>query len=337
MNLSRAISRLKNKENLAPHDIEEVFDEIFTSKASDKDIRAFLVALYEKGESYGEILGAVRYLRSVGESIRCHTQDLVDCCGTGGDKKNTFNISTATAFVLAGAGCHVAKHGNVAISSRSGSADILRALGVNIQAPQEVMRACIDEIGIGFLFAPNYYPLLKRVGPVRKSIPHRTIFNLLGPLLNPAHANRQLIGVFDGKYTHTIAKVLKELGSKSVVVVHAQNGMDEFSLTSNNTVSQLKDGSITDFVFDPRQSGYAYCRDEDLLGGTAEENAARLKKCLKGHSEPLDHTVHINAAWGLIAAGRAEGFMDALIQAQESISSGGAYEKLQALIEKTAS
>ena len=242
-----------------------------------------------------EITGAVTYLRNHGEKANCQSTDIIDCCGTGGDQKNTFNISTAVSFVLAGGGCKVAKHGNRALSSRSGAADVLSALGVRIDAPKETMAHCIDSIGIGFLFAPEYYPLMKQVGPVRKKLGHRSIFNILGPLLNPAGAKRQLIGVFGGWLTETMCSVLKQLGTESAVVVHAKDGYDEFSLTGLNQVSRLSQGSIENFDFDPRESGYDFCRPEDLLGGSAEENAERLRKCLKGHSMPLDHMVHINA------------------------------------------
>ncbi len=316
-------------------EIYSTFDAIFTGSMSPDQTRDFLVRLYHRGETTEEILGAVTYLRDHGISIKSKHPDLIDCCGTGGDLKGTFNVSTAVAFVLAGGGCHVAKHGNRAVSSKSGSADILSALAVNIALSPEDATRCLDEIGISFLMAPTYYPLLKTVADVRKSIPHRTIFNLLGPLLNPAKAKHQLIGVFDKKFMQPMTEVLKATGSKYAVIVHADNGMDELSLSCNNRLVILKEGMIIESFFDPRESGYAYCHDADLNGGTPEENAARLKKCLKGHSEPLDHTVHINAAWGFMAAGKAKNFMDGLLMAQDSISSGRAYQKLEALIEFT--
>ncbi|MBU0505409.1 MAG: anthranilate phosphoribosyltransferase [bacterium] len=318
-----------------PDNIENVFHDVFTKQLHSEEIRSFLIDLHHRGESVDDILGAVRYLRKNGEQAVCRHSDLIDCCGTGGDQKNTFNISTAVGFVLAGAGCHVAKHGNVAISSQSGSADVLKALGVNLAATKEVMIRAIDEVGIGFLFAPAFYPLMQKVAVIRKSIPHRTIFNLLGPLLNPAGATKQVIGVFDKKHVPIMRDVLAALGSESVVVVSAADGTDEFSLCCDNFVSRWQGGEKTDFIFDPRQAGYPYCKQEALKGGTAQENAARLIQCLKGHSEPLDHVVHINAAWGLIVAGKTDHFLEAMLMAQDSISSGRAYRKLEELVEIT--
>ncbi len=335
MKTTEAIKLLSNKQSLKTSEIQLVFDDIFMGKVVDDDVRRFLVLLHEKGESFEEILGAVKYLRAKGKSLSCSCPNLIDCCGTGGDQKNTFNISTAVSFVLAGAGCTVAKHGNRAMSSQSGSADILTELGVGIQSDTSVDKKCLEELGIGFLFAPDYYPLMKKVASIRKSIPHRTIFNILGPLLNPAGAKKQLIGVFDTTFAPVMARVLQETGSESAVVVTAKDGTDEFSLVCDNDVVQLAGNEIKEFSFDPRESGYPYCTVEDLKGGTAKENADRLKKCLKGHSMPLDHVVHINSAWGLIAAGKADSLLEGLLMAQESISSGRAYQKLEGLIEMT--
>jgi anthranilate phosphoribosyltransferase len=317
------------------NNIEDVFHDIFSEQLSPEEIRAYLIDLHKKGESAEDIEGAVRFLRKNGEQAICHQTDLIDCCGTGGDQKNTFNISTAVGFVLAGAGCHVAKHGNVAISSQSGSADVLKALGINLAATKEVMINAIDDVGIGFLYAPAFYPLLKKVAQIRKSIPHRTIFNLLGPMLNPARAKKQVIGVFDKKYTSIMRDVLAALGSESVAIVSAADGTDEFSLCCDNIVSRWHENEKTDFIFDPRQAGYPYCQQEDLKGGTAEENADRLRKCLKGHSEPVDHVVHINAAWGLLVARKTDVFLEAMLMAQDSISSGRAYQKLEELVKIT--
>lgn len=335
MRLVDAITVLKAGQDLSAPQTEAVFEGFLTYPFDTGELLSFLTLLYHKGESAGEILGAVRALRKSGRSVKCGSTDLVDCCGTGGDQKGTFNISTAAAFVLAGAGCHVAKHGNRAMSSQSGSADVLVALGVRIDTPEDVVVRCIDEIGIGFLFAPNYYPLLATVAPVRRSLPHRTIFNILGPLLNPAGAKRQLIGVFDDRIAQILPVVLQGLGAERVVVVHAEDGTDEVSLSCNTNVHILNDNRITHETFNPRATGYAYCPSEDLKGGTAAENAARLKRTLAGDSHALDHVVHLNAAWGLVAAGKVSGIMDGLLMAQDAISSGRAYAKLEALIEAT--
>lgn len=335
MKIIQAIKSLKSYESLSFEFMTAVLDEIFNQNCSDQLTRDFLVALHAKGEVRDEIWALVRFLKQHGHKAKVRSQHVIDCCGTGGDAKNTFNISTAVAFVLAGGGCAVAKHGNRAVSSQSGSADILSELGVNINAPSEIMARCIDEIGIGFLFAPQYYPNLKKIADIRKSIPHRTIFNCVGPLLNPAQAKRQLIGVFDAKLTSIVAEIARLEGCESAMIVHGDDGMDEFTLTTINHVSRLKNECIENFIFDPRESGYEYCVPGDLVGGTSSQNADRLKLSLKGHSRPLDHVVHINAAWGFVVAEKADTFLDGLLMAQDSISSGRAYQKLEALIEAT--
>lgn len=335
MLISQAITKIKSNQTLTTPEMTGVFRELFSDNADRNEIKSFLIELHRKGESEDEILGAAQFLIENAVSLSTKTRDLVDCCGTGGDQKNSFNISTAVAFILAGAGCHVAKHGNRAMSSTCGSADILKELGVNIDASPESVIRCLEKTGIGFLFAPLYQPLLKKMAPIRQEIPHRTVFNLLGPLINPLRVKKQLVGVFDVKSVKAVASVLKKLGVDSAVVVSSQDGFDEFSLTGMNHVAWLKEGQIESFDFDPRDSGYAFCVASDLRGGSAKENAQRLKKTLKGHSEPLDHMVHINAAWALVAAGKANHFMDGLLLAQEAISSGRAYEKLEALIEES--
>lgn len=335
MLISQAIIKITSGQSLTLPEMAGVFRELFSDQARGDEIKSFLIELHKKGESEDEILGAARFLIENAISLSTETADLVDCCGTGGDQKNSFNISTAVAFVLAGAGCHVAKHGNRAMSSTCGSADILKELNVNIDAsPQTVIR-CLEKTGIGFLFAPLYQPLLKKMAPIRQEIPHRTVFNLLGPLINPFRVKKQLVGVFDVKTVKTLANVLKKLGVNSAIVVSSRDGFDEFSLTGMNHVAWLKEGQIESFDFDPRDSGYAFCLASDLRGGSAKENAQRLKKTLKGHSEPLDHMVHINAAWALVVAGKVSCFMDGLLLAQDAISSGRAYEKLEALIEES--
>lgn len=333
MILTSAIKKLQASKSLSIQETEDVFSSIFHHDVSDDQIREFLVLLYQKGETYDEIMGAVRFLRKNGLSLD-GGEDLLDCCGTGGDQKGTLNISTAVAFVLAGGGVKVAKHGNRAVSSLSGSADVLKELGVNINMSVETTLACLKNTGITFLWAPQYYPILKKVGEVRKSIPHRTIFNLLGPLLNPMKATRQLLGVFDKTFVPILARVLKDNGSQAAVVVSSEDGLDEFSLTAKAYTARLQSGEVSEFLFDPwKESGYQRATILDLKGGTPVENALRLRRSLKGHSEPVDHVIHINAAWGFIIAGKAESFMDGLILAQDSVSSGKAYRKLEEFVE----
>ena len=327
--LDEKIRKIKNGIELGVDEIEAVFGDIFFNDHDDVLIHDFLVALFQKGESLDEIFGAAKFLKKNGRSVECRSVDLLDCCGTGGDGKGTFNISTAVAFVLAGGGVKVAKHGNRAVSSKSGSADVLEKLGIRINLTAEQSADCVDETGIGFFFAPTHYPFLRKVAPIRQGIPHRTIFNLLGPLINPAGATRQLLGVADPRFVPIHCEVLRRLGSSSAVVVSSEDGLDEFTLTAKSRLARLHNGKITEAIFDPwKETGYPPCDLSALAGGTAEENALRLKKCLKGHSQPLDHVVHINAAWGFVVAGLAGSFMDGLILAQESISSGKAYGKL---------
>lgn len=332
--LTEFTNTIQSGQNLKSDQIESAFADLFSPDVADQFKSNFLLSLSKKGETIDEVLGAIRFLKKQGQGIECKSA-VIDCCGTGGTQKSTFNFSTAVSFVLAGGGAHVAKHGNKAATSPSGSADVLKALGVNILSNPQVMAKAIDEIGVGFLFAPTFYPIMGQVAPLRKQMGQRTIFNILGPLLNPASAKKQLIGVFDKKYVSLMAHVLKELGSERVIVVHSEDGLDEFSLTSKNHVAFLNEGGVVEFEWDPRESGYPFCESKDLVGGSPSENAARIKQVLKGHSKPLDHMVHINAAWGFVVDGQAESFMDGLLLAQQSISSGEAFQKLEALVQAT--
>jgi anthranilate phosphoribosyltransferase len=331
-----ATKALKEGKSLSSEEMSFVFEKVFKSDVADSDISDFLIALHEKGETADEIFGAAKFLRDHGKTVQLALDDVLDCCGTGGSGKSVFNISTAVAFILAACGCHVAKHGNRAVTSKSGSADVLEALGVNLDLTAEQNASLVKEVGLGFFYAPHHYPFIRRVMPVRKSIPHRTIFNLLGPLINPAHANFQVLGTPHKQFVPIMAEVLQKLGSKAVVVVSSEDGLDEFTLTSKAHVSILRDGKITSEIFDPFEAtGYKLCELKEIQGSTPEENALRLKKSLKGHSEPLDHTIHINAAWGLLISGKADTFLDALLMVQDVISSGRAYEKLEEFCAKT--
>lgn len=329
------IQQLENKKSLQKNDMQKIMDEITLGKVHHGDLVHFLKALRDKGASVEEIEGAVLSLRNRVAVADILDEDLLDTCGTGGDGKGSFNISTAAAFVLAGAGVKIAKHGNRAVSSKSGSADVLRSLGVNVDASMEQVKGCIKDLGIGFLFAPLYYPAMKHVAQARAEIGTKTIFNILGPLLNPVGAKKQVIGVYDEKLMVPMAEVLRNLGSVRVALVHGSDGLDEITLTGKSTIVHLDKGKITSETFDPKSIGYDYCAESDLLGGSSEENALRLKRVLKGHSQPIDHCVHINAAIGLIVAGHAVSFVEAILKVQQSISSGRAYEKLEALIEYT--
>lgn len=329
--ISSFIQKIRGGDSLSAEEIGTAFSAIFNGEVSDADAREFLIALHDKGETAQELVGAARFLRSAQVPVRAFPEAF-DCCGTGGDQKGTFNVSTAVAFILAGGGVRVAKHGNRAVSSLSGSADVLGALGVKTDlSPAEAVR-CFESCGIVFLFAPLYYPGLAKVAALRKSIPHRTIFNLLGPLINPMGAQNQLLGVFDRKFVPVMAQAFLELGGRSAVVVSSDDGLDEFSLSSKATLCRVSNGTVTAQSFNPwQETGYKTCTMADLRGTTPEANALRLRRVLKGHAEPLDHVVHVNAAWGFVVAGKAATFMDGLLLAQESVSSGKAYQKLEAL------
>ena len=328
------LQKLKNHHDLNAAEITNTFSKMFSGALTESDVQEFLTLLHQKGESTAEILAAVQFLKGNAVNTLQAAPDVVDCCGTGGDQLGTLNISTAVALVLAGGGVPVAKHGNAAVSSKSGSADVLQALGVVIDLSPAAARTCLEQCGITFLLAPLYYPLMQQVRALRKKIPHPTIFNLLGPLLNPMSVKRQVLGVYNESYVHRLAEVLLALGHESSIVVHAQDGLDEFSLSAPAVMSRVVAGQVTDMIFDPwQESGYPRCEIADLRGGTATENALRIRQSLKGHSQAVDHVIHINAAWGFVVAGRAATFLDGLLLAQDSVSSGRAYQKLQEWVE----
>ncbi|MBX7147858.1 anthranilate phosphoribosyltransferase [bacterium] len=333
--LLKFVTHVESSQNLSASQMEEAMSFLLSGTEDAELIKRFLKALSAKKETADEILGAARFLRSKSQKITLQNPDVLDTCGTGGDGKNTFNISTATAFVLAGGGVRVAKHGNRAVSSNSGSSDVLKELGVNIDASPVIVARCIDNIGIGFLFAPQYHQTLKNVAPIRKELAQKTIFNILGPLLNPANAKKQVMGVYDARLLDIISKVLAQLGVTQGAVVHGSDGLDEVTLTGTTQIAFIKNGIITKETFDPQSVGYAPCQLDNLKGGGPAENAKRLRHVLKGHSEAIDHCVHLNAALGFMVAGLANNFKDGLLLAQGSISSGKAYQKLEALIEMT--
>lgn len=271
-------------------------------------------------------------MRAHATPVRPKRQELVDTCGTGGDRTGTFNISTTAAFVVAGAGLAVAKHGNRSVSSRSGSADVLEALGVNLELTPEQVARCIDEVGIGFLFVPRLHPAMRHaIGP-RREMGVRTIFNILGPLTNPASAQRQLMGVYNPSLTSVLAQVLGGLGAQAAFVVHGADGLDELSTTGVNRVSHLREGWVKDISLDPAELGLPKARVEDLRGGTAEENAEITRAVLSGEQGPQRDIVLLNAAAALMIGDGAEDLREGLERAGEAIDSGSALEKLEALV-----
>lgn len=333
--IKTAINKVMNGETLNIEEAEEVMSQIMAGEATPAQIGAYLTALRMKGETVEEITGSARAMRSLAAPVRPNTgpADLVDTCGTGGDSAGTFNISTTAAFVVAGTGQKVAKHGNRSVSSKSGSADVLGALGVNLELTPAQVAQAIDEIGIGFLFAPKLHPAMKHaIGP-RRELGVRTIFNVLGPLTNPAGAQSQIIGVYDERLTEPLAQVLGELGSRGAFVVHGHGGLDELTTTGPNRVSRLQQGQVTTETLDPLDLGFARASLADLLGGTAEENASITRNILAGRENgPRRDVVVLNAAAALVAAGKADDLPAGITLAQQSLDSGAALAVLEKFV-----
>ncbi len=307
------------------------FNRMMSGEATPSQMGALLMALRVRGETVEEITGAVTTMRAKMLKVNA-PPDAIDVVGTGGDASGSFNISTCAAFIVAGCGVPVAKHGNRALSSRSGAADVLSALGVKIElAPDQVSR-CIQEAGIGFMFAPAHHPAMKNVGPTRVELGTRTIFNLLGPLSNPAGVKRQMIGAFSRQWIEPMAHVLKNLGSESVWVAHGSDGLDEITTTGPTSVAALEDGKIRTFEISPEDAGIKRTKAEALRGGDAESNAAALLAVLKGAAGPFRDVAVLNAAAALVVAGRARQLKDGAAMAAKSIDSGEAEGRLDRLI-----
>ncbi len=310
--------------------------EIMRGEATPAQIGSFLTALRMKGETVPEIVGCARAMRASAIPVRTSRQ-VVDTCGTGGDGANTFNISTVTAFVVAGAGLAVAKHGNYSVSSRCGSADLMQALGVNIQLNAEQIGRCIDQVGIGFLFAPALHPAMKHaIGP-RREIGLRTIFNILGPISNPASAPRQLLGVYSPDLVEPLALVLLSLGSQFAIVVHGADGLDELSTTGANRMCLARNGRVENLTLDAVELGLARVRLADLAGGTPQENAVIARDVLRSQAGPRCDVVLLNAAAALMAGGVTPDMKQGLKLAAEAIDSGQALKKIEQLVEASHS
>lgn len=330
--IKEAIKKLVEGKNLTREEAALSMDAIMRGDATPSQISAFITALRIKGETVDEITGCAEKMREHAVNIYPHHKDLVDTCGTGGDVSGTFNISTVAAFVAAGAGVAIAKHGNRSVSSRCGSADVLEALGVKIDIEPKQVEACINEIGIGFLFAPNFHKAMRFAMPTRKEIGIRTIFNLLGPLTNPAHAAFQVMGVFNAELTEPLAKVLGNLGVKSAYVVHGMDGLDEISISDKTRVSHLKDGKVSTHLLDPAELGLKKGEKEDVLGGTVADNVRITHAILKGEDKGAKRdVVLINAAAAIQICGKAKDMKEGLKLAATSIDSGAALVKLQEL------
>ena len=332
--IKEAISILSKKENLTEEMMEQVMDEIMRNEATDAQKASFLTSLYMKGETIEEITAAARGMRKHCERF-LNNQDVLEIVGTGGDGSNTINISTLSSIVAAAAGIPVAKHGNRAASSKCGTADCLEALGVKIDLEPEQSQKILKEINICFLFAQKYHTAMKYVGGVRKEMGVRTLFNILGPLSNPAGASMQLLGVYSEELVEPLARVLYNLGVKSAMVVYGEDSIDEISLSAPTKVCEFKNGDFKSYEITPEQFGFIRCKKEDLVGGTPEENAKIVWDILNGAQGPKTDAVLLNAGAAIYVAGGADTVEDAIQIAKETIKSGKAKEKLEQFIKRS--
>ncbi|MDD5568584.1 MAG: anthranilate phosphoribosyltransferase [Candidatus Omnitrophica bacterium] len=333
MSVNRLISKLIAKNDLAVKEMQEAMDDILSGKAKTPEIVEFLTYLNIKGETVEEITVAAEAMLKYVDPILVDKSNILDTCGTGGDKLGTFNISTVSAFVASGAGVVVAKHGNRSVSSICGSADILEALGVNINMDRDKIKKSLEEIGIAFLFAPNMHRAMKNVMPARKQIAGKTIFNILGPLTNPARATNQLIGVYSAKWVPILARVLNNLGSKHVLVVHGSDGLDEVTNTGKTFVSELNRGEIRNYEIAPEDFGFKRARIEDLSGGSLFDNVQIVQGILDGKDGFRHDIVLLNAGCAIYAADKAVSIKEGVKLAAQSIDSKAALRKLELLKE----
>ena len=330
--IQEAIGTLVSGQDLSAEEAAQVMEEIMTGEATPAQFGAFVTALRLKGETAEEIAGMARIMRE--KALRVETGgDLVDTCGTGGDGSHTINVSTIAAFVAVGAGLKVAKHGNRAITSACGSADVLEAAGVKIELGPQGVERCIQEVGMGFMFAPTFHPAMRFAGPSRREIGIRTVFNILGPLTNPAGARSQVLGVADAALGERMARVLQHLGSRHALVVHGDDGLDEISISADSTVWELKDGSINSYTVSPEEMGVERAGPEAIRGGSKEENAEAMREVLSGERSAARDVVLLNAAAALVAGDAVGSLREGVVRAAEAIDSGRAFGKLLALVE----
>jgi len=337
-----------HRRSLTREQAREVMSAVLHGQATDAQIAALLVALHMKGETVEEIVGFAEAIRAAAAPLVLERDSaldvsdterdaLVDTCGTGGDASGTFNISTATALTVAGAGVRVAKHGNRSVTSKCGSADVMEALGININLPPGRVAACLEQVGIAFLFAPAMHSAMKYVQPARRELRLRTVFNLLGPLTNPAHASAQVVGVYSAELVEKVAEALSMLGLTRALVVHGSDGLDEITVTGPTRIAEVRNGNVTGYEVTPEQFGMERSPMESLMGGDAAENAAIIRSVLGGEKSSKRDVVLLNAAAALVAAGRADAIAAGLPLAVRSIDSGAATGKLEKLVAFTAS
>jgi anthranilate phosphoribosyltransferase len=345
MTINEALRKVVERVDLTAAEAESVLEQIMTGQCSDAQIGSLLTGLRMKGETAEEITGFARVMRSKAAPVRPRTvvasiagterEALIDTCGTGGDVSGSFNISTATAFVVAGSGVRVAKHGNRSVSSQCGSADVVEALGVKIELTPQRISECIDEVGIGFLHAPLLHEAMKYVGVARRQMGIRTIFNMLGPLTNPAGADTQVIGVYAAHLTELLARVLGELGSRRALVVYGVDGLDEVSITGETRISELKEGGVDTYAIQPEDFGFERASLKAIEGGDALQNAEIIREVLRGKHGPRRDIVLLNTAAALLASSKVTHLKEGIQLGSESIDSGNALGKLKALIEFT--
>jgi len=345
--ITDALHRIANhRQSLSREEARAVMSQVLAGECTDAQIAALLVALHMKGETVEEIVGFAEAIRSAAAPLGLpgnQTVDvsgterdaLVDTCGTGGDASGTFNISTATALVVAGAGVRVAKHGNRSVTSKCGSADVMEALGVNINLASTRLAACLEKIGIAFLFAPAMHSAMKHVQSARRELRLRTVFNLLGPLTNPAHASAQVVGVYSAALVEKLAEALSMLGLRRALVVHGLDGLDEITITGPTRIAEVREGTVRTFEVTPEEFGMKRGTLDDIAGGDAAANAEIIREILSGRTSPRRDVVLLNAAAALVAAGRVDHLVDGLPLASKSIDSGAAAEKLSALVQFT--
>lgn len=337
MQMQAAIQQAIDGKDFTGEQMTAVMNQIMTGEATPSQIGGFLVALRLKGETVDEIASAAGVMRNLAARVELDLPNLVDTCGTGGDGAKVFNVSTAGAFVAAAAGCHVAKHGNRSVSSKTGSADVLEAAGVNLALNADQVGQCVRELGVGFMFAPNHHAAMKyAIGP-RKEMGVRTIFNVLGPLTNPAYAPHQVVGVFSEVLLDIYANVLKQLGSKHVLVVHADDGLDELSIATTTQVCELKDGEIKRYSVTPEELGLTRHDLSAIQVDSAEESLAMIQDAFNGGQTAAADMIALNSGAAIYAAGKADSLQDGISKAKEILNNGEAAKKLQALVDLSKS
>ena len=333
--LRDALRKVAGGGALTEAEAERFLEKIMEGTVPPAATASLLTAMRLRGETVPEIVGFARAMRRFAEKVEA-PEDVVDTCGTGGDAKGTINVSTAAAFVARGAGVTIAKHGNRAATSQAGSADVLEALGADIELGPEQVSGCIAATGIGFMFARTHHPAMRFVAPVRAELPFRTIFNLLGPLTNPAGAKRQVIGVFDGAYVRPVAETLAELGAESALVVHGEDGMDEITVTTKTFVAEVRDGGIEEYEISPEDFGLSRHAPDGLLGGDAHLNARILRDVLSGKERgAAREVIQLNAGAAIYISGKAESLKEGVLQAEKSLESGTANEALEDFVKTT--